>query len=82
MSLATDMQAFIDEAYEAVRGDGQMSAAYVVEACEALLERVQKVEVLVSDWQANSGSRSLGDPTADTWNEAARQLLDALGVRS
>lgn len=33
---------------------------------------------LVSDWQANGNSRPLGDPTASTWHEAARQLLDVL----
>lgn len=34
---------------------------------------------LVSDWEANGNSRELGDPTASTWHQAARQLLDVLG---
>lgn len=38
----------------------------------------ESVRPLVSDWQANGNSRELGDPTAHTWHEAARQLLDAL----
>ena len=42
-------------------------------------ETIRRVRRLVADWQANAGSRGLGDPTADTWNQAARQLLDALG---
>jgi hypothetical protein len=33
---------------------------------------------LVSDWQANAGSRGLGDPTADTWTAAAQQLHNVL----
>lgn len=33
------MQEFIDEGYDAVRGSGVMPAAYVVGACEALLDR-------------------------------------------
>lgn len=33
---------------------------------------------LVSDWQANGNSRPLGDPTADTWHECARQLLSVI----
>ena len=33
---------------------------------------------LVSDWQANGNRRDLGDPTAETWHEAARQLLAVL----
>jgi len=36
---------------------------------------------LVSDWQANAGSRPLGDPTADAWNTAAAQLLAAVDAR-
>lgn len=45
------------------------------DAAEAAVERVR---VLVADWQANGNSRELADPTADTWHEAARQLLRAL----
>ncbi len=46
-------------------------------------EEVQRTEddalrKLVSDWQANGNSRPLGDPTAKTWHEAARQLLDLI----
>lgn len=37
-----------------------------------------KLRALVSDWQANGNSRPLGDPTADTWHTAARQLLEVL----
>lgn len=33
---------------------------------------------LVSDWQANGNSRPLGDPTANTWQECALQLLRVL----
>ena len=33
---------------------------------------------LISDWQANGGSRPLGDPTEQTWYECARQLLALL----
>ncbi|MFJ2535875.1 hypothetical protein [Microbacterium maritypicum] len=42
-----------------------------------------RLRSLVSDWQANAASRELGDPTASTWNDCARQLWDALnGERS
>lgn len=40
--------------------------------------KVARVEALVGDWQANGNSRELGDPTAETWQNCARQLLDAL----
>jgi len=33
---------------------------------------------LVSDWQANGNSRPLGDPTAETWQTCARQLLQVV----
>jgi hypothetical protein len=33
------LDAFIEEGYDAVRGSGEMSAAYVVGACEALRDR-------------------------------------------
>jgi hypothetical protein len=41
------------------------------------------LRALVADWQATAGSRALGDPAAAAWQQAARQLLDALeGPRS
>lgn len=33
----------------------------------ALLDRLARVEALVSDWQANGNSRELGDPTDHAW---------------
>lgn len=52
---------------------------FVWAALEAL-ERpdLARVRALVSDWQANAGSRALGDPTAATWERCAHQLLCAL----
>lgn len=55
--------------------------AWLAELCdrlEAAEGELAAVRRLVTDWQANSGSRPLGDPTAETWNECARQLLRAL----
>lgn len=40
----------------------------------------QELLRLVSDWQANGNSRPLGDPTADTWQDCARQLLDVVNA--
>lgn len=48
------------------------------EKAQALVDQRARVRNLVSDWQANAGSRALGDRTADTWNEAALQLLRIL----
>ena len=42
---------------------------------ELLAEELHK---LVADFQANGNSRSLGDPTAGAWFEAAQRVLDAL----
>ena len=45
---------------------------------DPLFQMLGKLRALVSDWQANSGSRALGDPTAATWDKAAQQLLRVL----
>lgn len=45
---------------------------------ETTSELHERARALVSDWQANAGSRALDDPTAETWNKAARQLLEIL----
>lgn len=37
-----------------------------------------KLRVLADTFNANGNSRELGDPTARTWHEAARLLLDAI----
>ena len=37
-----------------------------------------RLRALVSDWEANGNSRPLGDPTASTWHQCARQLLTEL----
>lgn len=37
--------------------------------------RLADARALVSDWQANGNSRSLGDPRADVWHKCAAQLL-------
>ena len=39
-----------------------------------------RLHKLVADFQANGGSRELGDPTAGVWFEAAQQVLDALNT--
>lgn len=45
---------------------------------DPLFQMLGKLRALVEDWQANSGSRALSDPTAATWNDAALQLLRVL----
>jgi hypothetical protein len=37
-----------------------------------------RLRALVSDWQANGGSRALGDHSDRAWHDAARQLLAVL----
>ena len=53
------------------------TAAALPVIAKALLAPLRE---LVSDWQANGNSRSLGDPTAAVWQETALQLtlLDAI----
>lgn len=43
---------------------------------------VGKLRVLAETFNANGNSRELGDPTARTWHEAARLLLDAIPVET
>lgn len=38
-----------------------------------------RLYALAADWEANGNSRELGDPTAQVWHQAARQLRDAIG---
>lgn len=45
---------------------------------DALAAKVARVEALILDWQANGNSRPLGDPRAEVWHKAARQLRAAL----
>lgn len=66
-------EVYADEADEqrrrAVRAEMQV---------ERLRESVQRVRVLIEDWQTNGNSRELGDPTAYVWHVAASQALRAL----
>lgn len=48
---------------------------------DAATDRLLMARFLVGDWQANAGSRPLGDPTAHIWDLAARQLLAVLDGR-
>lgn len=59
--------------------DAALRAAELARADAATTDgRLAKVEVLVSDWEANGNSRELGDPTATVWFECANQLRDRL----
>lgn len=54
----------------------ETTGCYLTEQVDGLLARLARVEALVGDWQANGNSCGLGDPTADIWHQAARQLLE------